>query len=72
MGQNRRVKEEGEMVHWIWILVALSLGCCLGYVTAGLLRNMTRLGGDYYPDLEDAEHLYRPRKSTQWKPRVEK
>jgi hypothetical protein len=59
------------MVHWIWILVALSSGTCLGYVAAGLLRNINP-GGDYFPSVEDADHLYRPRQSTHWKPRVEK
>ena len=58
--------------HWIWIPVALSFGSCIGYVTAKLLRNIEP-GGNYYPSVEDAEHLYRPRNNvTHWKPRVEK
>ena len=54
--------------HWIWIPVALSFGCCIGYVAA-MLFNRVRLGGEYYPSIEDAEHLYQPRRLH---PKVEK
>jgi hypothetical protein len=51
-------------VHWIWIFVA----AFVGFLVA-VLCNAARLGGDYYPSVEDAEHLYQPRR---WKPRIEK
>ena len=59
-------------VHWIWVLVALNFGACLGYVASGLLRNIEP-GGEYFPDIDEAEHLYRPRVNvTPLNPRIEK
>ena len=43
-------------IHWVWVFVA----AFVGFLAASLCR-MAKLGGDYYPDIEDAEHLYQPR-----------
>ena len=56
--------------HWIWLLVAFSVGSCLGFLVFAIC--CAAGSGDYYPSVEEAEHLYRPCKSTRWKPRVEK
>ena len=58
------------LVHWSWVFIGVSFGACVGYVAAMLFRHI-RPGGEYYPSIEDAEHLYRPRSNvTNLKPRI--
>jgi hypothetical protein len=62
--------EEMICIHWIWLLVVFSVGSCLGFLAFAICCSFG--SGDYYPSIEDAEQLYRPRENIhRFKPRGE-